>query len=204
MVKIKDLKDSELIDLYIDKNNKDAFGEIYDRYVSDVYRFIYSKIGCKEQSESITSDTFFWLMDNIGKYNHKSQLKTFIVGVAFNKIKQFWSKNKESYEVNVDDDFIEDSNSGDSEIENISSENIETSYEKHKNIASSIKLVLSKLAKKYREILVKRFLEEKNTKVISRELKISPENVRIRQFRAIRSARNLINKKVKLSSKQQW
>lgn len=36
----------------------DAFGELYDRYINKIYRFIYLKLSDKEEAEDTTSDVF--------------------------------------------------------------------------------------------------------------------------------------------------
>ena len=40
------------------EHNPDAFALLYDKYVKQIYRFIFFKVNNKEEAEDITSDVF--------------------------------------------------------------------------------------------------------------------------------------------------
>ncbi|MBO0682319.1 MAG: sigma-70 family RNA polymerase sigma factor [Candidatus Dormibacteraeota bacterium] len=50
------------------RTDPDAFGELYDRYVSDIYRFVYSRLHNREAAEDVTSEVFFKALRAIDRY----------------------------------------------------------------------------------------------------------------------------------------
>jgi len=40
-------------------NLKKEFSKIYDKYINQIYRFVFLKVNSKEIAEDITSETFF-------------------------------------------------------------------------------------------------------------------------------------------------
>jgi len=50
------------------KTEPDAFGELYDHYFGQIYRFIFSRVRDQEAAEDITSDVFIKALRAIGRY----------------------------------------------------------------------------------------------------------------------------------------
>ncbi|MDQ7020289.1 MAG: RNA polymerase sigma factor [Candidatus Dojkabacteria bacterium] len=124
------LKIKKLVRDYIKTRSNIYFGEIYKRSVDDVYRFVYSRTGDKSVSEDITSEVFITLIDVIDKYNFKVKFTTFVYGIAFNKIRQHWQKNKKTFEIfeetNESDDIINNEYAIDSDVlENIEKKEVQ-------------------------------------------------------------------------------
>ncbi|MGV2436678.1 MAG UNVERIFIED_CONTAM: sigma-70 family RNA polymerase sigma factor [Anaerolineae bacterium] len=68
-VNLKSLNDVELVTLA--KENKDAFGELYERYVDKIYRYIYYRVGNSEDAEDLTSRVFFRAMAHVEHYEDR-------------------------------------------------------------------------------------------------------------------------------------
>src|ERR1700736_3345884 len=45
-----------------------AFGELYDRYFSQIYRFVYSRVRDQTAAEDVTSEVFMKALRGIGRY----------------------------------------------------------------------------------------------------------------------------------------
>lgn len=172
---LKGYSDEECIDLFLSSHDKDAFGEIFSRYFEDTYRFVYSRVGKKQWTEDIVSDTFYTLIDVLKLFNKNSQVKTFIFGIAVNKVKQFWQKKYKSLEVKLNEDFI------------LTEEMPEDDYE-YDQLSKMIPKVLGKLPENYRLVLTERFLNEKSIKETAAILGLSEANIRVIQFRALKKA----------------
>ena len=174
--------DEQLVKLYSESSNKDAFKEIYVRYIDKVYRFVYSRTGNKTSAEDITSDTFITLINILPAFRGDSSLKSFIFGIAINKIRQFWSTNQknqmESFDEETQEIFIDDDDN-------------EAEVDKILVVVNSI---LDKLPENYKSILQQRFINGKNIKDTANLLNLSEENVRVIQFRAIKKAREIYDK----------
>lgn len=50
------------------KTDSEAFGELYDHYVGQIYRFIFSRLRNQEAAEDVTSEVFFKALRAIGRY----------------------------------------------------------------------------------------------------------------------------------------
>lgn len=50
------------------KEDPAAFGELYDHYFGQIYRFVYSRLHSQEAAEDITSEVFFKALRAIGRY----------------------------------------------------------------------------------------------------------------------------------------
>jgi RNA polymerase sigma-70 factor, ECF subfamily len=168
--------DSECVDMFLSENDKDAFGEIFRRYFEDTYRFVYSRVGNKAWTEEIASNTFYTLIQAVKSYDKKARLKTFIFGIAVNKIKQFWYKKYLLRELKLNEDFII-----------LNKEVMEDEPEEHK-LLKTVPMILKKLPEKYRLVLTERFLHEKNVRETALSLGLSEENVRVIQSRALKKA----------------
>ena len=50
------------------KTDADAFGELYDHYFGQIYRFVYSRLRDQDAAEDVTSEVFFKALRAIGRY----------------------------------------------------------------------------------------------------------------------------------------
>jgi RNA polymerase sigma-70 factor (ECF subfamily) len=50
------------------KRDPAAFGELYDRYFSQIYRFVYSRVRDQAATEDVTSEVFMKALRGIGRY----------------------------------------------------------------------------------------------------------------------------------------
>ena len=50
------------------KQDPAAFGELYDRYFSQIYRFVYSRVRDQTAAEDVTSEVFMKALRGIGRY----------------------------------------------------------------------------------------------------------------------------------------
>ncbi|KXK08409.1 MAG: sigma-70 family RNA polymerase sigma factor [Candidatus Dojkabacteria bacterium] len=168
--------DNELVDRFVNKSDVDAFETIYRRYVSAVYRSVYIKVGKKEWAEDIVSETFMLLMDILSNYRGESSLKTFITGIAFNKVRQFWQKQQHDG-ISFDEAYVY--------AEEESEEPEEMSDELPRLVAE----VLKTIGAPYNLVLEKRFIEGCSIAETASQLNLSSENVRVIQHRAIKKAK---------------
>lgn len=64
-----ELEDTALVELA--KTDKDAFGEIYERYVERIYKYIYYRVGNKHDTEDLTSRVFFRALAHVESYEDR-------------------------------------------------------------------------------------------------------------------------------------
>lgn len=54
------------------RHDRSAFAPLYERYLHDVYRYCYFRLGNREAAEDVTSQTFLKAMDNLGQFRDGS------------------------------------------------------------------------------------------------------------------------------------
>jgi RNA polymerase sigma-70 factor (ECF subfamily) len=57
-----------LVDRVVATRDADAFGELYDRYVERVYRYLYFRTGSHPEAEDLTEQVFLKAWEAIGRY----------------------------------------------------------------------------------------------------------------------------------------
>jgi len=183
------LNDNELVAEYIRTTSKQAFGKIYAKYLKVVYGYIYCRVGNKEACEDIVSETFLTLIDVLKNFDSEAKLSTFIIGIAINKMRQYFDKKKLTTDLQNDFDeglVILDQESN-SEVE----ENYEVPLEDDSQ-TNLIKELLLKLGEIERSVLEFRFLQTFSIKETAVKMNLTEANVRVIQHRAIAKLKDLV------------
>ncbi|MBA4383099.1 MAG: hypothetical protein C0410_00030 [Anaerolinea sp.] len=62
-----------------------AFEALYLRYVKQVYRYLYSRIGSQTDAEDVTAQTFLGAIEGFGRYQHQGYFGAWLFGIARRK-----------------------------------------------------------------------------------------------------------------------
>lgn len=155
--------DNELVRLSL--KNEDYFYCIIVRYEEVLSRYIQRiSRATKEDAEDILQEVFMSVYQNLNDFDESLKFSSWIYRITHNKTISAWRKlNSRPKTVSTDEDidlfkFI------------ASEENILKDLEK-KCDSKQVKVALEKIDKKYKEVLVLKFLEDKDYKEISDILK---------------------------------
>ncbi len=74
-----------------------AWETLYDRYFLFVYRYIALNVSYSPDIEDLTADTFEAALHALGKRRNKSEFSTWLLGIAKNKIRNFYRKNDKTF-----------------------------------------------------------------------------------------------------------
>lgn len=174
----------------------DAFYCLVEKYEKKLLNYILRITNISyEDAENLLQDIFLKIYTNINSYNSDYSFSSWIYRIAHNYTIDYYKKNRNKQNVNL--------NSWDDKDINFlelleSDENIEKNII-NKELILKIKKILNSLDIKYREILILKFLEEKNYKEISDILKIPEWTVATlinrwkKQFKQKAEEQNLIN-----------
>lgn len=160
--------DLEIIEL-VSSWNLDAFYCIVNKYEKKILKYIMRITNIDlEDAENLLQEVFIKVYKNINEYNSDFQLSSWIYRIAHNITIDFNRKYKNRINISLE--------SEDSEYWNLieildSWIDIEHDYKK-KELIKKIIEILNLLDDKYKEILILKFLEEKNYDEISDILKI--------------------------------
>jgi len=183
----------KLLLIRLKKKDPDAYAEIYDLYVTPIYRFIYFKVATRQDAEDMTSEVFLKIWVYITENDHKiDNLRALLYRTARNLV-------IDSYRKKAKQDIAQDSeilNLVEDEKQQSLLANIEIGIE-----MQNIEKVLRKMKDEYREILILRYIEELSISEIAAVLEKTKGSVRVSVHRALKVARDLTAKDGKKNGK---
>lgn len=84
----KSLDDNALVDLA--KTDKEAFGELYERYMTKIYNYVYYRTGNQQDAEDLTAKVFFRAMAHIETYEDRGMpFQAWLYRIAHNLVANF-------------------------------------------------------------------------------------------------------------------
>jgi len=168
MINCNNYTDKEVAQ-FISNWDIDAFYCIVENYSEKLLKYILRITDIDyEDAENLLQEVFIKVYKNINEYNSKLQFSSWIYRITHNLTIDYFRKNKDKIHISLetkDDNYKNLIELLDSWI------NIENDVNK-KELNEKIKQILNKLDNKYKEILILKFLEEKNYDEISDILKI--------------------------------
>ncbi|MEN8252530.1 MAG: RNA polymerase sigma factor [Patescibacteria group bacterium] len=175
--------DVELVEMA--KKDPAVFGVLIERYEPRLLIYIKRiSSGTNEDAEDILQESFLKAYQNLNNFDTSLSFSSWIYRIVHNETVSTWRKNKSRPQgnvIHVDDEFFErivDSADIVGEIDNEISRDI-------------IEDVFAQMDDKYREILVLKFIEDKNYDEISDILKKPPGTIATHISRAKKQFRNL-------------
>lgn len=177
---MKDIKEKYLLFRAKNLNDAEAYGQIYDIYASRIYRFIYFKIGSKQDAEDIASETFLKAWQYIQDGQAIKNLNAFLYSIARNSVIDHYRKQAKkrdfeeaiTVEIKVNSDIVQ-------KID------LNTSEEKLLNALRSLK-------DEYSEVLILRFFDDLSVGETAQIINKSSNNTRVLVHRALGALRKIL------------
>ncbi len=161
--------------------NKEAFGELYKEYHKRIYRYCKVNIYRDDLAADLSQETFIRAWKTIPTFEQRKDgtFQAYLFRIARNLIIDLSRKKKEftleEYaEMEVDEDFAE-------QIDK-------------KDELRKVKIALSKLEDKDRQIIILRYFEEMSHKECARVIGIKEGALRVRTMRVLKKMKGLIQK----------
>jgi RNA polymerase sigma-70 factor (ECF subfamily) len=171
--------------------NTQAFSQLIDKYKSMVYNLAYRMCGNYHDSEDITQEAFVKTYQSLSHYNSAFRFSTWLYQITLNIIKdRLKMRNVESISLDkplANGKAIQDGlvSGQEGDPENF----LDNQYRKEKLMQAIISLPVQ-----YREIIVLRHLQDLSYRELSSILKITPDIVKVRLYRArVQLKKNLEN-----------
>lgn len=151
--------------------------QVFTRYVEPVHRFLYSRVGNREDAEDLTSEVFLKATRLLDRDRPDASMAQWLFTVARTVLADHWRRYYRSgAPLQLDDE---------------RAAAIPGSTTSHEPSAASTQLVadvLGRLPDRYRRVLELRFLQGYSIQETARELGMTPENVKVTQHRALAKA----------------
>jgi len=171
------------------KRDPDAFAELYDYYVKQIYRFIYFKVSNHEEAEDITSDVFLKAWNYINQGNKIESFRGLLYRMARNSIIDFYRNKSKGQTL---------------DLEKIDQAGLLRADNLEKQIAfNSDKQILfealQKLKTEYKEIVTLRYVEELKISEIAQITGKRRVATRVTLHRAIKKLKEMLDDSIELT-----
>jgi RNA polymerase sigma-70 factor, ECF subfamily len=157
------------------------FQAFYEKYLLFVYRYIYSKIGSREEAEDLTSQVFMKALKNIDYQRDQHSLQKWLVQVMKTTIADYWRMHYQLSSHSLEQ-LLDAGWEGP-----IEHEATPTSTDPSQHVQQ----ILRALPEHQREVLTCRFLLSLSIKETAQCLGLTETNVKVLQFRALKHAANI-------------
>ena len=193
---------SSLVDAYLvfrarTEGDRAAFGRLYDRHVTSLYRFAYSKLSSREAAEDLVSEVFleFWRALSQGRDDIQSA-RGFLYMIARRRVIDVYRQNKRRPTERL-------------EVEIVTVEGVPTTTDSegtlsdrgkgHRQAVMSAEAALlirhiKKLKEDYQDVLLLRLVEELSFPEIAQALGKSHANVRVVYHRALALLKEFVDR----------
>ncbi|OGZ65309.1 MAG: hypothetical protein A2998_02450 [Candidatus Staskawiczbacteria bacterium RIFCSPLOWO2_01_FULL_37_25b] len=160
---------------------REQFSEIYDQYISKIYRFVYLKVNSQEIAEDITSNVF---MKGWEAYKSQKEINNpgaFLYQIARNSVVDYYRQKGRTNIVSTDS------------IPQIADSGI-TAHDKAILSAdvSAVKESIYKLKKDYQDILIWHYLEDMPIADIAKIMDKPAGTIRVMLHRGLKELKELI------------
>jgi RNA polymerase sigma-70 factor, ECF subfamily len=157
------------------------FQTFYQENLGLIYRYVYSKVGNREEAEDLTSQIFIKAVRGVDTERGPQSVQKWLFQVARTTIADYW---RTYYRVSVNslDELLEAGWEGPAEEEStaVSSSPVER-----------VQRILQALPEHYREVLNCRFLLNLSIRDTALKMGLTEANVKVLQFRALKRAADL-------------
>ncbi|TME05793.1 MAG: sigma-70 family RNA polymerase sigma factor [Chloroflexi bacterium] len=157
------------------------FQTFYQENLGLIYRYVYSKVGNREEAEDLTSQIFIKAIRGVDTERGPQSMQKWLFQVARTTIADYW---RVYYRVSASslEELLEAGWEGPAE-------------EEYKPVSSMpterVQRILQALPEHYREVLTCRFLFNLSIKETALSLGLTEANVKVLQFRALKRAADL-------------
>ncbi len=163
------------------RGDAQAFGELYERYLNAIYRYVYYRVGEVADAEDLTELVFLKAWEALDKYEVRDvPFSAWLYRIAHNVIVDRHRTHKDN--VALDALPLRDETAGP-----------EDQFDALEDI-ESLSRALSQLLPDYQQVLTLRFISGLSHAETGRVLKRSEEAVRVLQHRALSALRKLLGK----------
>ena len=98
------MEDSLLV--HLAKEDKGAFGELYERYINKIYNYVYYRTGNHHEAEDLTAKVFMRAMAHIARYDERGvPFSAWLYRIAHNLVAN-WHRDRNRRKIIALDDFI--------------------------------------------------------------------------------------------------
>ncbi|ADH97645.1 RNA polymerase sigma factor [Salisediminibacterium selenitireducens] len=133
------------------KGDERAFETLHARHADDVFRYVYMKVGNRQDAEELLQDVFVKMVRNLAGFSGKSTFRTWLFSIVRHTVIDYYrKKGRLQKEQPVENDLLEAVSDT-----TASAEEVASNREKRSHVSDAF----NSLPEGHREILYLRFME---------------------------------------------
>ncbi len=180
----KELREIEFLIRAAKKGDAEAFGEIYDKFVVPIYRYIYYRVS-RSEAEDLTETVFLRAWEKRKSYTKQkgNSFNSWIFRIAHNAVVDHYRLKSRNVTVELTEDIPLE------KVEADPIQNLENKFEQQELI-----LALRKLPEQQQQVVILKFVNELENDEIAEIIEKSVGAVRVIQFRALNRLKEFLEK----------
>ena len=155
---------------------------MYASFLLPVYRFVYSRLGNRQDAEDVTSLVFMKAIDYVNPDAAPQEIEAYLFRIARTNIADHWRRYAGLRVVSIDQDpsalLVEEPTSAD---------HLQTG----ESLTTELEGILAQLPPNYRRVLELRFYQGCSIKETAAAMHVTETNAKVLQYRAIQRAASL-------------
>lgn len=158
------------------------FTKIYDRYLDNIYRFVYIKVNSSQIAEDLTSEVFLKTWEKYQARTGIKNPKAYLYTVARNLVIDFYRQKGQASIMSIEEKDIEVP--GQDDLENVNKD--------QENLAQ-VRTALAKIRPEYQDVIILRHIDGLAIKDIAKIIDKSKGATRVMLHRAMEELKEKLN-----------
>ncbi len=177
------MKDEEKLIKSAKDGDEKAFGFLYEKYLTPIYRYIFMRVGYrKHDAEDISHQVFMSAWQNMRTYEVQGfPFSSWLYRIAHNAVIDYYRTQRPSFDLEMIDDNVAFAEIP--ELENQIDARLKM---------EEVRLALAKLEPDQQNVLIMKFVNDLENKEIAQALGKTEGAIRVIQHRAIKQLKNLV------------
>jgi RNA polymerase sigma-70 factor, ECF subfamily len=162
----------------------EEFQKFYQENLNLIYRYVYGKVGNREEAEDLTSRIFLKAVRDVDLEQGAQRARSWLLSVARTTVADHWRAHYRSVPTSSLDNLLDAGWEG--PIDKKQEQALESS-----EAGERVQRILQGLPERYREVLTYRFLLNLSVRETALLMDLTEANVKVIQFRALKRAADL-------------
>jgi RNA polymerase sigma-70 factor (ECF subfamily) len=166
------------------KNDSNAFGELYERHVTSIYRYVYYRVGNAEDAEDLTARVFMRALKHVKNYNDRGvPFTAWLYRIAHNVVANYHRDNSRHPSVPLDEMELHSAHHDDTDF------NIDSASERER-LLRAIRI----LPEDRQQLVVLKFVEQLQNSEIGQIMNRSEGAIKSLYHRTLMQLREILDK----------